>query len=485
MFINRHQELTTLERMFQSKTAEFFVLYGRRRVGKTELLLEFCKEKKSIYFLASQLKERDHLRQLTEAARHVINDPLLQSLVFDDWESALIYFAQQAQAERLVLVLDEFQYLCEDTAALPSLIQRFWDLHGKNSKLFLILCGSQVSFMEREVLAERSPLYGRRTGQLQLMPLSYRESGDFFPKYSAEEKLLAYGILGGIPAYLNRFLNDSCDTPQKALEQHIKNELLTPQGYLFDEVNFLLRMELREPKTYMSMLHAIAGGATRLNEIAQRVGLRATDINRYLSVLRGLRLVKRETPITDRAPQKSRKGLYKIADNYVKFWFRFVLPHRSLLESGNIDAVYQHMIAPNLSHYMGEIFEEVCRDYIRLYWGERLKVAPTQIGAHWGSNLEIDILTENIDGSHWFGECKWWEAPVGENVLNGLIENASKVPEQWTRHPRYVLFSANGFTDALRRRAEKEDVCLVDANDLFESAPFKDAYSGETTAFMR
>ncbi|MDE0427562.1 MAG: ATP-binding protein [Candidatus Poribacteria bacterium] len=471
MFINRHQELAALDRMFQSETAELFVLYGRRRVGKTELLLQFCKDKRSIYFLASQLKERDHLRQLTETARHVINDPLLQSIIFDDWESALIYFAQQAEEERLVLVLDEFQYLCEDNAALPSLIQRFWDLHGKNSKLFLILCGSQISFMEREVLAERSPLYGRRTGQLQLMPLSYRDSGDFFSAYSAKEKLTAYGILDGVPAYLNRFalhpLNSSQDIPQEVFEQHIKNELLTPQGYLFDEVNFLLRMELREPKTYASVLHAIAGGATRLNEIAQQVKLSSTDTNKYLSVLQELALVKRETPVTERAPQKSRKGLYKISDNYVKFWFRFVLPNRSLIEFGNADLVYQQIIAPNLSHYMGAIFEDICRQYISLYWGETLKVAPRRVGAHWGSNLEIDVLTENVDGSHWFGECKWWEAPVGENVLNSLIENAAKVPEQWKRNPRYILFSVNGFTNALRQRAEKAGVFLIEANDLF------------------
>ena len=467
MFINRHQELAALERMFQSEIAEFFVLYGRRRVGKTELLLQFCKEKRSIYFLASQLKEQDHLQQLTETARHVITDPLLRSLAFNDWESALVYFAQQAQEERLVLVLDEFQYLCEDNAALPSLIQRFWDLHGKNSKLFLILCGSQVSFMEREVLAERSPLYGRRTGQLRLMPLSYRDSGYFFSEYSATEKLIAYGILGGIPAYLNQFALRFSNNSQGMLEQYIKDELLTPQGYLFDEVNFLLRTELREPRTYASVLHAIAGGATRLNEISQRVGLDATSVNKYLSVLRELGLVKRETPVTDRAPQKSRKGLYKIADNYVKFWFRFVLPNRSLIESGNTALVYEQMIAPNLSHYMGEIFEDVCCQYIALYWEEKLKVAPKRVGAHWGSNLEIDILTENVDESHWFGECKWWNAPVGENVLNHLIENASKVPNQWQRNPRYILFSANGFTDTLKQRAEKEEVFLIEANALF------------------
>ena len=471
MFINRHQELAALERMFQSEIAEFFVLYGRRRVGKTELLSQFCKDKKSIYFLASQLKERDHLRQLTEITRHVINDPLLRNLVFDDWESAFIYLAQQSEEERLVLVLDEFQYLCEDNAALPSLIQRFWDLHGKNSKLFLILCGSQVSFMEREVLAERSPLYGRRTSQLKLMPLSYRDSGYFFSGYSAKEKLITYGILGGIPAYLNQFALRSSsypqDPPQRKLEQYFKDELLSPQGYLFDEVNFLLRTELREPRTYASLLQAIAGGATRLNEIAQRIGLNSTDANKYLSVLRELGLVKRETPITEQAPQKSKKGLYKIADNYVKFWFRFVLPNRSLIESGNADLVYEQMIAPNLAHYMGEIFEDVCRQYISLYWAEKLKIAPKQVGAHWGSSIEIDILTENIDESHWFGECKWWNAPVGENVLEHLIENTVKAPSKWKQNPRYILFSANGFTEALRERAEKEQISLITVNDLF------------------
>ncbi len=470
MFINRDQELDDLERRYYKRSAELFVLYGRRRVGKTELLLQFCKDKRCIYFLASQLKERDHLRQLIEIAQHVVDDPLLQNLTFNDWESVLIYFAQKSQDERLVLVLDEFQYLCEDNPALPSLIQRFWDLHGINSNLFLILCGSRVSFMEREVLAERSPLYGRRTGQLQLTPLSYRDSGSFFPEYSSKEKLIIYGILGGIPAYLNRFTfrfsQHSEQTCKRTIEQHIKEELLTPQGYLFDEVNFLLRMELRDPRTYASLLQAIAGGATRLNEISQRVGLETTNANKYLSVLRELGLIKRETPLTERAPQKSRKGIYKIADNYLNFWFRFILPNRSLIESGNADLVYQQMIAPYLSDYMGSIFEDVCRQYMRFYWEEKLKVAPKQIGAHWESNLEIDVLTENIDESHWFGECKWWEAPVGENILDRLIEKTVKIRDQWQQNPRYVLFSASGFTDSLKNRADQEDVLLIELNDL-------------------
>jgi AAA+ ATPase superfamily predicted ATPase len=180
MFVNREPELAALERIFISGKAEMFVLYGRRRVGKTELLQHFCEGKQCIYFLASQLRDTDNLRQMTEIVRHTLKDPLLDTLTFNDWESVLVYLAQKPSDERLLLVLAEFQYLCEDNRALPSIVQRFWDLHGKNSKLFLILCGSHVSFMEREILAERAPLYGRRTAQQQLQPFFYRDAGLFF-----------------------------------------------------------------------------------------------------------------------------------------------------------------------------------------------------------------------------------------------------------------------------------------------------------------
>jgi len=461
MFVNRERELTALERFWLSEKAEFFVLYGRRRVGKTELLRQFCQNKRSIYFLASQLKEKDHLRQITEAARHVIEDALLQSLTFDDWESLLVYLAQKAQDERLILVLDEFQYLCEDNAALPSILQRFWDLHGKNSKLFLILCGSQVSFMERETLAEKSPLYGRRTGQQQLLPFSYRDSGRFFPQYTPKEKICAYGILGGMPAYLNRF------HPDLTIEENIKNELLSVQSYLFDEVNFLLRMELKDTKTYASLLHAIASGCTRLNEVAQRAGVDSTTANKYLTVLRNLGLVRRETSLIERAPQKCKKGFYRIADNYVNFWFRFVLPNLSFIESGNSELVYHQMIAPHFSTYMGHIFEDVCRQYVQLYWDEKLKVAPRRVGTHWDRDFDIDVLTENMDGSHFFGECKWWDGLVGENVLDYLIQNAKKMPPRFQRNAQYILFSLCGFTDELKHRAEKEGVFLISVSEMF------------------
>lgn len=471
MFFNREQELKDLEQRYHSKKPELFVLYGRRRIGKTELLLQFCKDKHSIYFLASQLKERDHLNQIIEVAKHKISDPLLNNMTFNDWESVLVYFAEKSSEGRLVVVLDEFQYLCEDNPALPSLIQRFWDLHGKNSNLFLILCGSHVSFMENEVLAERSPLYGRRTGQLKLQPLTYRDSGKFYPEFTSKEKTLIYGILGGVPTYLSRFTLENSEhlyeTYHKSIEQNIIQELITPQGYLFDEVNFLLRTELREPRTYASILQAVAGGMTRLNELSQRVGLNTTSANKYISVLRELGLVKRIVPLTERAPEKSKKGIYKISDNYVKFWYRFVLPYQSLIESGNSSLVFNQMITPNLSQYMGDIFEDVCRQYVHHYWHEKIEIAPTRVGAHWDSELEIDIVTNNIDESIWFGECKWWKSSVGENVLNQLIEKVEKLSIQFKTDPKYMLFSSSGFTDELTERATNEDVYLFDLDDLY------------------
>lgn len=283
---------------------------------------------------------------------------------------------------------------------------------------------------------------------------------------------MVYFILVGIPAYLKRFeINSSWNSPQNIdnpIKHNIINEMLTPQGYLFDEVNFLLRMELREIRIYCSILQAIAGGATRTNEITQKVNLDQVKTNKYLSVLRDRRLVNRVIPITERAPEKSRKGIYKISDNYLNFWFRFILPNRSLIETGNSQLVYQELIEPYLSDYMGLLFEELCRQYVSLYCEEKLKIAPLRIGSHWDTNSEIDLLTHNMDGSHWFGECKWWNKPVGVNVLNQLKDKSTKVPDEWREKPRYVLFSLSGFTESLRQRANNEDVILIELDDLLD-----------------
>ncbi len=353
-FIGRERELAVLEELSRSGRAELFVLYGRRRVGKTELLQQFTGGRRSVYFLAAQVRDRDNLRAFREAMRDALDDPLIDSVEFVDWPAALSFAAERAGKERLVIVLDEFPYLCEANKGMPSLIQKFWDQRGKRSSLMLVLCGSQVSFMEREVLAERSPLFGRRTGQRRLEPLLPPEAIAFYPQWSVADRLTAYGILGGMPAYLRRF-DDAVP-----LAQNVMRELLRPEGYLFEEVQFLLRNELQSPTTYNSILAAVAAGSERMGDIALAVGVDSTTAGKYLSVLRELGLVEREIPLTDPDPLRSRRGRYRIADRFLAFHFRHLQPNLSLVQAGRGARVYEEYVLPDLPR----LFDEARRDFI-------------------------------------------------------------------------------------------------------------------------
>ncbi len=357
-FLGRARELAVLTELYGSGRAELFVLYGRRRVGKTELLQRFCRGRRAVYFLAAQVRDRDNLRAFRDVLAEALADPLAASVEFPDWASALGFAAERGASERLVVVLDEFPYLCESNKGLPSLLQRFWDERGKRSNLMLVLCGSQVSFMEREVLAERSPLFGRRTGQRRLEPLRPSEAIAFFERWTARERVLAYGILGGMPAYLQRF------DPMLALEENLLREVLRPEGYLFDEVQFLLRAELSNPTTYNSILSAVARGeegvGERVGDIALRVGVDSTTANKYLHVLRELRLVEREIPLTDPDPLRSRRGTYRIADGFLAFHFRHVQPNLSLIEAGRGARVLETSIRPDYDR----LIDAACTDFV-------------------------------------------------------------------------------------------------------------------------
>ncbi|MCA9001706.1 MAG: ATP-binding protein, partial [Planctomycetes bacterium] len=333
---------------------ELFVLYGRRRVGKTELLQQLCERRRAVYFLAAQVREKDNLRAFRDALKDALNDPLLEGMEFPDWSTALGFAAERAGDERLILVLDEFPYLCESSKGLTSQIQRFWDTRGKKSSLMIVLCGSQVSFMENEVLAERSPLFGRRTGQRRLVPLEPAESIQFFPEWSVHDRVTAFGILGGMPAYLRRFRT------QYSIQENLLREILRPEGYLFDEVQFLLRSELSSPATYNSILAAVARGANKIGDIALAVGVDTPTAGKYLHVLRELRLVERVVPITDPNPLRSRRGRYHIADRFVAFHFRHLQPNLSLIHAGRGERVFLDKVEPDLPR----LFDEARLDFI-------------------------------------------------------------------------------------------------------------------------
>jgi AAA+ ATPase superfamily predicted ATPase len=446
----------------ESKQAELIAVYGRRRIGKTELLREAFKKRKAIFFVADLGAEQDQRRRFSEVIQALYPSPLLQTDPPSQWDSLFRYLIDLGKKERIVLVIDEFPYLCSSQPALPSILQRIWDEAGKHSKVCLILCGSFVSFMEREILGHKSPLYGRRTGQLLLRPLPLNTLKGFFPGYSAEEKISAYAILGGVPAYLIQF------SDKLSLAQNIEKQILNPTAFLYDEVRFILMEELRDPKLYLSILQSIAFGNTRLNDIVQRTGIERGPVSKYLSVLQDLRLIEREIPATEKHPEKSRKGIYRLSDNFFRFWFRFVLPQRSrLVESGG-RRIMEREILPHLDNFIGQVFDKICAEILRYLRGVgRIHLDYDTAGRWWDGNEEIDLVGMSGDIPVFVAECKWSKKAIGIDVLKNLQRKVSLLaPEGRTANIRLGLFSRSGFTKELEDLGKKGKIELIDIRKI-------------------
>jgi len=462
-FINREAELGFMERCWSSDAAQLVVLYGRRRVGKTALLQRFGEDKKSLHYMATRLPEAQQLRELGQELGRVVDEPFLESDGFQSWDQVFAWLS--STSDRIAVMIDEFPYLVEANSALPSLLQRAWDRQLSKTRSFVVLCGSSVAMMEREVLAERAPLYGRRTGQLRLGTLGFHDAAVFLRRFSFEDRIRAWSMLGGVPYYLLLF------DDRKSLRKNIETAFLDLGAPLRDEVEFLLRQELREPRIYFGILAAIAAGKRKLSEILNATGLGAPTVSKYLSVLQGLGLVIREVPASELKPEKSKKGLYAIADPFVRFWFRFLLPNRALLETGRADQVARR-ISDNLDHFASSAYEQVCRDEVAGGLLDRASGFGWQgVGRWWNRNDELDLLAYSEDGDAvLFGEAKWSRRPLGTNILNDL-EVKSEIVQTKTRlrSKQYVLFSRSGFTAALLRKASnRPDLHLVHQIDLIE-----------------
>jgi AAA+ ATPase superfamily predicted ATPase len=424
-FIGRERELDVLAELADSGRAELFVLLGRRRVGKTELLQRLCRDRRAVYFLAAQVRDRDNLRAFQRALQEGLRDPLFENVEFPDWAAALTVAAERAGDERLIVVLDEFPYLCEANRGLPSLVQRFWDQHGKDSSMMLVLCGSQVSFMEREVLAERSPLFGRRTAQRRLEPLAPSATLAFFPNWSRTDRLTAYAILGGMPAYLRRF-----DT-NRSLDENLMREVLRPEGYLFDEVQYLLRTELQNPATYNSILGAIAQEAERVGDIALTVGVDSPTANKYLHVLRELRIVERTVPLTDADPLRSRRGVYRISDRFLSFHFRHVQPNLSMIEAGRGAQVLETFIRPDFGRLVDAARTDFILEHLRTKAADLVDEEIVEVGRFCGS--AIKALARTVSGA-----CV--AALHGETGLNTLEQELGQVQASFKSEIRMLRY---------------------------------------------
>lgn len=302
MFVGRDRELKKLETLYERGEFEYVVFYGRRRVGKTTLMNEFLKDKKSAYYMAVEGTKAENLAGLSKSLLSIKGGALSS---FPDFETMLEYIDQLARSgERLVLAIDEFPYLAASYPAISSMLQSHIDHCWKDSRLFLILCGSSISFMEEQVLGYKSPLYGRRTAQFKLHPFTFFEAKEMLPSYTNEEQAVLYGATGGIPEYLSRIRQE------KTVDENIIDLFFDESGRLFDEPSNLLKQELREPATYHSIISAIAGGAGRLNEIATKTGLETSGCSSQLSSLIKLEIVEKEVPVTETSG--GRKTLYKL-----------------------------------------------------------------------------------------------------------------------------------------------------------------------------
>ena len=456
MFVNRRSELDLLEKHYKSGRAELFVLYGRWRVGKTELLAHFCQDKRHVFFVADQVPEPILRANLSKAINDAIFDVGQVSAVYNTWDDLLNTLAKQAQSERLVVVIDEFPYLVAADPSLASILQRTWDRTLKNTEIMLILNGSYIGMMEETVLGYNAPHSGRRTAQYLLEPLEFVDAQQFFLSYSADDRLRAYAVYGGTPAYLQTI------QPDQSLQTNIIEGILTRGSALYDEVRFVLQQELREPRNYFAVLQAIASGNTRQNEIKQAAAL--DNIAPYLETLQQLHLVERIVPVTETQPHKSRRGVYRLKDNFLRFWFRFVLPNHSQLERGAKEVVFDTAISPDLDAFTSTVFEQACQQY---FWRNglngKLPFLPKQIGGWWQANEEIDIVL--LSNTHtMLVECKWSRRPVGVDILEQLeAKSRGLMKEVDGQALLFGLCSLSSFTDQMMELAKKRnDVLLYD-----------------------
>lgn len=453
-FINREQELKFLEEKFKNNR-QMIILYGRRRVGKTELIKQFCKNKEYIYFLADKRGTILNAERFAKISAEHFGDMPPKVKNFDD---VFTYIARRLNGRKIVIVIDEFSYLVEKDNSIPSLFQLIWDEILEKKNLMLILCGSTVSMME-DLLSYKSPLYGRRTGQWKLMPLRFNESIKFFPKYSMEEKVKAYSILGGIPLYLNAF------DDRKDVYTNIEEKILTKGEILYEEVEFLFREELRDYSTYLSVLEAIARGNTRLSEIANYSKIQAKDLPKYLSVLMKLDLIEKIFPVTEK--KKTKRTIYKIKDNFFDFYFRFVYPFKNELELGNTKKVMS-IIKKDINAFVGKKFEDISREFLyEMNFKGLLPFRFSDIGSWWEKDKEIDILAfDREEKKILFCEVKWEDLSVSE--AEEIFENLKKKAEsvKWFNKMRKEYFCLIGKRIKDKKYLQEKGYLVFDLDDF-------------------
>ena len=465
MFIGRTEELQFLEDRYTAKGGQLVVLYGRRRIGKTETLRQFCKGKPHVFYACTESPDK---QQLTAFSERMLQKelPAAQYIKrFANWEQALGSVSELPGEEKKLLVIDEFPYMVKGNNSIPSILQNLWDEKLRNDNVMIVLCGSAISFIEKEVLAEKNPLYGRATGILKMNEMGFYDAIQFVPDYSPLDKIATYAVLGGIPHYLKQF-DDSL-----SLGENIWRNILSRGSILYSEVEFLMRQELRETATYNAIIEAVAMGNSKLNDIHQKTQIEKSTLSSYLRNLIDLSILSREFPVADGVKVRAnvQRGLYQVTDNFFRFWYAFVFPNLSELEAGDAEGIWHYVVKPELDRYTSHIFEDVCRQYLRRQNRENtLPFRFTTIGRWWNKTDELDIMaTDRAKANFLLGECKYKNSAVDLSDLTKMQEKFKPKPENAQVY--YWLFSKSGFTDGvMRAAAERVEIHLMTAEQLIE-----------------
>ena len=460
--IGRELELEQIKKLCNNEKFEFLVMYGRRRVGKTTILQKFSGEHDVIFYSAQEKNDSLNLQDFSRTVQQYFDGQYIAP--FPSWKEAFAYITKKASDKKIVLIIDEFPFMAGANPSIKSMLQHEIDHHWSEQNIFLILCGSSVSFMVNDIMGYESPLYGRVTSSMEVLPFDYLDSAKFFPNYSCEEKIVAYGVLGGIPRYLNAF------SKQDSICENIEKEILTNGAFLNDEPMMLLRTELREPGIYNSILEAVARGYNKITEIADCIHEEKSKCSKYINTLLTIRLIEKKVPCGE--PQGSKKTIYALTDNFYRFWYHYIFSNKSYYELlGAKDAAKE--IMEEISEFMGLAFEEICRQYlIRMAKLRKLPFVPSTIGKWWGNNPairaqdDVDILALNKNKTEGiFCECKFTNKPMPMEEYDDLVTATKAFPETMKKYLMFI--SKSGFSDSVQRRAGEEGTILLTLEDLF------------------
>lgn len=470
-FIGRKREMEKLESEY-SRDSSFVVIYGRRRVGKTTLIKEFLKDKTAFYFLATEEIESQSMKRLAGVVARTTKNRLLQNATFTDWLDLFQVIADYEPEKKKVFVIDEFPYLVKTNSAFPSILQNAWDEVLKDKNVMLILSGSLIGMMQKHALSYDSPLYGRRTSQMRLAPLLFT---DIYAVQSLAftESVEQYAVTGGVPKYLE-FFEDG-----RELTEQIKDAVLSKNGFLYEEPFFLLKSESMTAVNYFSIIKAIADGNHKIGKIAGVLGIESSKLTPYLSTLSDLGFVEKRTPVTEKNPEKSRKGLYFIADNFIRFWFKYVYPYKGELELDNMQIVLEEMKKDFETKFVAFAYEDICKDiFANLCKRGVVDFVPSRIGAHWlndyTGDTEIDVMAVDNQNKRIFaGECKYHRNPVDAPVYYALKEKVLDAGEIRKSYPVYDViygvFSKSGFTQRMLDAArETSNLVLVNEDNVID-----------------